>query len=214
MFVMMQFSAQALFLILVIAIAFPFGLNDVRTAQLSQGINVVWISIGFFFGWKILPDVPSRHERHKGHSLWMEGFKQVWKTSKSINRNYPHGLRWFFLGTIFGDAGANAFTVVSVVYLSDYLQMSGTQIGLIFIITLVASVPGSKIGSKITKRTNPNTSLKINLVVFSIVTFAGAFALSGPDQSYLAYVWGVMWGFILGYGKNGHCINIAFMITT
>lgn len=197
-----------------IVIAASFGFNSVHTAQLSQGINVVWISIGFFIGWKILPDVPSRHKMQEGHSLWTEGFKQVWKTSKSINRNYPHGLRWFLLATVFAEAGASAFTAVSVIYLADQLQMTGTEIGIIFFITLVASLPGSKIGSKITKRTNPNTSLKINMGVFSVVTFAGAFVLQGPDQSYLAYVWGVMWGFILGYDDNSDIIDITFMITT
>lgn len=77
--------------------------------------------------------------------------------------------------------------------------MSGTEIGIVFLTTLLASVPGSKLGSIVTNRTNPNTSWKISLSVFSIVTFGGAFALSGPDRSYLAYVWGVMWGVILGW---------------
>jgi MFS-type transporter involved in bile tolerance (Atg22 family) len=211
---MMQFTAQALFLLLVVVIAIVFGFNDVHMAQLSQGINVVWISIGFYIGWKMLPDVPSRHKMHESHSLWTEGFKQVWRTTKSINRNYPHGLRWFLLASIFFEAGSSAFTTVSVIYMDAQLQMSVTEIGIVFFITLVASVPGSKIGSKVTKRTNPNTSLKINMVVFSVVTFAGAFALSGPDRSYLAYVWGVMWGFILGYDDNSDIIDVTLMITT
>lgn len=95
--------------------------------------------------------------------------------------------------------GANAFTVVAVVFLDDHLNMSGSEIGIVFLTTLIASVPGSKLGSIVTKRTNPNTSWKICLTIFSIVTFGGAFALSGPERSYLAYVWGVMWGIILGW---------------
>ena len=114
-------------------------------------------------------------------------------------RYYPHGLRWFLLATVFAEAGANAFTVLAVVFLDDQLGMSGTQIGVVFLTTLVASVPGAKLGSFITAKTNPNTSLKINLVLFSVVTFAGAFALSGPERAYLAYVFGVFWGVILGW---------------
>lgn len=85
-FVMIQFSAQALFLIVVIAVSGGIGLNDVETGQVSQAINVVWISIGFFCGWKILPSRPSRHELPEHHSIWTEGFKQIWRTAKSINR--------------------------------------------------------------------------------------------------------------------------------
>jgi len=108
-------------------------------------------------------------------------------------------LRWFLLATVFAEAGANAFTVVAVVFLDGQLSMSGTEIGIVFLTTLIASVPGSKLGSIVTKKTNPNTSLKIDLTLFSIVTFGGSFALSGPDRAYLAYVWAVMWGVILGW---------------
>lgn len=85
-FVMLQFGAQSLFLVVVIAISGGIGLNDVQTGQLSQAINVVWISIGFFFGWKMLPSRPSRHDLPEHHSVWTEGFKQVWRTTKSIKR--------------------------------------------------------------------------------------------------------------------------------
>jgi len=83
---MLQFSAQALFLIVVIALSGGIGLDDVRTGMLSQAINVVWIFIGFFFGWKVLPSRPSRHELPDHHNIWTEGFKEVWRTAKSINR--------------------------------------------------------------------------------------------------------------------------------
>jgi MFS-type transporter involved in bile tolerance (Atg22 family) len=197
-FTMMQFSAQALYLVLVFGIAIVFDFDNVNTAQLSQGINVLWISIGFFIGWKMLPDVPSRHELQEGHSIWTEGFTQIWHTSISINRNYPHGLRWFLLSTVFAEAGANAFTVISVIFLSDHLGMNSKEIGVVFLITLVAAIPGARIGSIVIEKTDPNTSWKIVMVFFSVVTFAGSFALAGPNQSYLAYVWGTMWGFLLG----------------
>jgi MFS-type transporter involved in bile tolerance (Atg22 family) len=108
-------------------------------------------------------------------------------------------LRWFLLAVVFANAGANAFTVVAVVFLGDHLGMSGQEVGIVFLITLVASIPGSFLGSIVTKRTNPNTSWKIDLFLFSLVTFGGSFALSGPDRSYLAYVFGVLWGVILGW---------------
>lgn len=160
---------------------------------------MVWIMVGFFFGWKMLPSRGARHELPEHHSVWTEGFKEVWRTTKSINRSYPHGLRWFLLAVVFAEAGANAFTVVAVVFLDDHLDMSGIEVGIIFLTTLIASVPGAYLGSIVTKRTNPNTSWKINLVLFSLVTFAGSFVLTGPDRKYLAYIFGVLWGIILGW---------------
>jgi len=108
-FVVLQFAAQGLFLLIVIALSIGFGLDDVVTAQVSQAINTVWISVGFGIGWKILPNVPTRHELPKGQSIWTEGFKQIWRTTKGINKHYPGGLRWFLLATVFAEAGMIIF---------------------------------------------------------------------------------------------------------
>lgn len=89
---MLQFGAQALFLLVIIAVSIGIGLNDVQTGMCSQAINVVWISIGFYFGWRVLPSRPSRHELPEGHNIWTEGFKDVWRTAVKITR-YEAGAR-------------------------------------------------------------------------------------------------------------------------
>jgi len=103
-----------------------------------------------------------------------------------------------FLCSFPATKGANAFTVVSVVFLDDHLKLNGSEIGIVFLASLIATIPGAKVGSIITKRTNPNASWKLSMVTFCVMTFAGSFALK-PALSYLAYVWGALWGFILGY---------------
>lgn len=130
-----------------------------------------------------------------------------------LHSYYPTGLRWFLLASVLAEAGANAFSVLAVVFLNEQLAMSGTEIGIVFLTTLVASVPGAKLGSYyVTSKTNPNTSLKINLLVFSVVTVAAAFTLSGPDVAYLAYVYGVLWGAILGWFYSTE--NVFFSLVT
>ena len=79
-FVMLQFSAQALFLVLIIGLSLALKLNDVLTAQVSQGIDVVLLIIGFTIAWRIMPKVPKRHELPSGRSLITAGFVQNWKT--------------------------------------------------------------------------------------------------------------------------------------
>ncbi len=65
--------------------------------------------------------------------------------------------------------------------------------------TLISTIPGSALGSFIAKKTTPITSWKINLVVFSLVTVAGSFILTGPERQPVCYVFGVLWGVLLGW---------------
>jgi MFS-type transporter involved in bile tolerance (Atg22 family) len=103
-FLLIQFTAQCLFLILVGAVSLGADLDNVVTAQMSQAVNCVWIAVFFTWGWRMLPSAPARHTLHDGHSLWTEGFKQNCKTIKTIQQDYKHGLRWFLLATTFAEA--------------------------------------------------------------------------------------------------------------
>ena len=129
-----------------------------------------------------MPSVPALHPRPANKSLVRIGFSQVGQIVVGINKHYGSGLRWYFLAVIFAEAGANAFTVVAVTFMVEVLKMSGTQVGIVFLITLVTTIPGAKFGQWIAKKTNPITSWKINLVVFSAITAAGSFILTGPEM--------------------------------
>ena len=54
--------------------------------------------------------------------------------------------------------GANAFTVVAVTFMVEHLGMNSTEVGIIFLITLVSALPGSKLGETISRKTSPVTS--------------------------------------------------------
>lgn len=198
-FTMTQFGSQSAYLVVNIALSIAFDLGDVKTAQVSQGICVVWLFATFYPGWKKMPSVPKLHDRPAGKGLVRLGFSRVWQTMVGINKHYGKGLRWYFLAVAFGEAGANAFTVVAVTFMVDQLGMTGTQVGIVFLVTLLSSIPGAKIGEYISHKTCPITSWKINLVTFSAITVAGSFILTGPDRQSICYGFGVLWGLMLGW---------------
>ncbi|KAI2503704.1 Vacuole effluxer Atg22-like protein [Fragilaria crotonensis] len=105
-------------------ISILLGFNDVQT-----GIDTIWSGLAFFLGWRILQPVPSAHALPDGKTLFSQAFVQVWQTCKKINNVYGQSLRWFLLAVVFAEAAANAFTVVSAVFLADQLRMTGTEIG-------------------------------------------------------------------------------------
>jgi len=198
-FIMLQFSAQALFLVLIIGLSLALKLNDVLSAQVSQGINVVVLVIGFTIAWRMMPKVPKRHDIPPGRSLITAGFVQNFKTFIGINKHYGNGLRWFLIGCTFASAGADAFTTVSITFLSEVLKFDGTEVGIIFLIALIGTIPGSKIANIISRKTNPVTSFKCILLFFSIVTVAGSLVLSGPEMKYVAFFFALLWGVCLGW---------------
>ena len=146
-----------------------------------------------------MPAVPVLHIHPEGRILARIGFSQNWKTLKGVARHYRSGLGWYFLAVVFAEAGANAFTVVAVTFMARSLGMIGTQVGIVFLITLISTLPRSKLGQVIAERTDPITSWKINLVVFSVFTVAGSLVLTSPDRQTLCYLFGVLWGVCLGW---------------
>ena len=145
-----------------------------------------------------MPEAPATHVLPPGSSLWTIGFKQTYHTAKSIWCHYKAGLRWFLLATVFAEAASNAFTVVAVVYLTEEVDLSGNGIAIFFLVVLVASLPGSYMGSQITKRTNPNISWRLSMFSLAVVTIVGALLVDSSRQA-VAYVWGLAVGLLLGW---------------
>lgn len=197
-FTMAQFGSQMSFLFLVIVISFALGLSTVQTAQLGQAVSVVWCGLAFLIGWRLLPDAPANHVLEEGRSLLTEGFVQIYHTVKNIQANFRHGLRWYLLGIVFGEAAVNSFTVVSVIYLDEQMGLSSTQIGLFFLVTLFFSLPGSILASIVTKKLDPNRSWQLVMVLMIIVTAGGAMVVETLPNM-VAYAWGAVIGVLLGW---------------
>jgi len=197
-FVMTHFIAEISFLILIIATSLVLGLGHVVTGQLSQGVSAVWAGIGFYNGWKRLPEAPRNHILPEGHYLVTEGFVQIFRTARRINSDYKRGIRWFFLAVIFAEAAASAFSLVAVVYLGEELNMTASQIGIFFLITLAGTVPGSKIGARITARLNPKRSWTLSMVFLILYTAGGATLVAFVPQ-FVSYFWALGLGCLLGW---------------
>lgn len=208
-FTMCQFAAQAMFLVLVIAISGAIDWNAVETAHLSQGLNVGWSGIFFYLGWKILPTRPASHAIPEGKTLVTQSFVQVWQTTKKINKFYAHSLRWFLLAVVFAEAAANAFTVVSVVFLDEQIGFSTQEIGIFFLVTLIFTLPGSRLGAFVTRKTSPMISYQLSMLFLMITAIVGALILE-EGRTVVAYAWGAVIGIELGWFYPVE--NLAFSI--
>ena len=198
-FTMTQFGSQALFLFVVIILSLILGTSTVVTAQMSQSINVVWSGIFFYISWRYyFEEVPPNHDPPQDTSLFVQSFKQLWHTVKDINDQYKSGLRWYFLTLTFAEASVNAFTTLSVVYLSETTGLDSTEIGVFFFVTLVFSVPGAWLSAKITQRLNPKRSWIWCMIATSIWVAGGAYFVSILPK-FVSFLWGAGIGILLGW---------------
>lgn len=95
--------------------------------------------------------------------------------------------------------GANAFTSVAVTYLTKVLGFDGAGIGIIFIVVLASTLPGSYLGAFVSKRSTPKISILLNIFLFIGANFAGFLLMTNPDDKSIAYLFASAWGLLLGW---------------
>jgi MFS-type transporter involved in bile tolerance (Atg22 family) len=87
---------------------------------------------------------------------------------------------------------------VSVSYLKEALEFNGTQIGIMFFIVIISTIPGSLLGAFVTYQTSPPTSMKLQLTFFIIVNFFAFTVMTEAGHQGIAYYFGILWGISLG----------------
>ena len=198
-FVFIQHVSQILFLLVVIIVGIGLGLDTVESGQAGQILVTVVGTISFTWAWLFcLPECPPRRPLPEGATLWLEGFRQNWRTFQKIRRHYRKGVFWMMLSALVGEAGVTALIPVSITFLTDELKLGGIEVGIVFLFALLASLPGTFVGAWVTSRTSPRESWICNMIVWVLVTFAGAFALH-ESRAYLAYAFAILWGILLGW---------------
>lgn len=196
---MAMLVTQILYMFIVTGLSVSLALGDVETGQLGQAINVPSSGICYAFACVLFTKKGPGRQKSPNETIVSSGFKQVFRTAHVIWSNRGPTLGWFLLSVAFAESAAGALTLVAVTYLKEIMRFSGNALGLLFIIVIVFSIPGTLLGSYVTKRTCPKTSMKIQLIIFILVNTGGFFSLNGPGQEHLAYFYGALWGILLGW---------------
>jgi len=203
-FTVCQFSSMLAFLLIVLGIAQVAGLSDddIAVAQLGQSIAFVISSVTLYLAWgRLLKPRPAAHDLPEGTSVWSAGFRQLYRTSKTIMKDYK-ALKWFYLGVAFSDAGGGALLTIFVTYATDTLAFTSTESGISVVAMLLGGVPGAVAARVYTERFhNPIHSVILSTILVSIVTIISATILTEAGQQLRGYGVAVALGFGMGW-KN------------
>ena len=189
-----QFCSQLLFLLLIVLLQLSFQWSTVHTAQYSQAINTVWVTICFSASWRLMERVAPQRKLAEGQRLWSAGFQQVGRTVRMIYSKYGRTLGLYYPAVIFAESSTNAFTSISVIFLSDHIGMGSMGVGIFFMCALLAIIPGAFIGGFFTRRLNPKNSWRLALTLLVTSTVIGCFSLDRNSNTIAVYSWYVFSG--------------------
>ena len=169
--------------------------DSVKTAQFGQAFDVVVTGTYFLVAWLFLSRTGSKQQVPEGSSLLGTGFKQVFTTAKGIYDFYPRTVGLFFVAAIFADAAVAFFFTVAMMYVTEVLKFNPTQLALL----LTDTIPGCFFSNWFNKKTDPLFSVKLNLITFLAINFAGFLTLTDTSKEIYAYIAGEFWGFCIGW---------------
>lgn len=213
-FFSLQFGGEGFLLIFTVAIAMSLGLDTVKTAQLGQAFGTVWLVIAFGGAWRRFPDMPRRRTLPPGHNIFFEGFRQNWRTANAVAKQ-SSTLKWFFLVVVFAEAGSSAVLPIVLTLLTNIFKYDGTQVGISFLIALIATLPGIASNTIITRLFCPKRSAILAMVGAVTVTTAAIVHIPSMSQDlypYMGKAYCCLWGFFLGWWYASEQLLFSFLV--
>ena len=199
-----QYTGQTCFLILALVISYFLDFDSVQSARLGQSVSSIILIFCYTRAWTRLPPMPERRKLPAdSNNLVFEGFRQNYKTFVSILNNPNKTLKWFFITIIVSEAGSTSLMPIAVSYLSRVLQYGTLDVALTFLLAVIFAIPGAVINSYLSNKYNVRTSLRIIFVFLFTVTLSAPFVLQPGRGEKLGYVWGLLWGFSIGWFYSG-----------
>lgn len=168
-------------------------------AIIKQGFDTLITGAYWAVSWYYFGKRDAMTKLPEGKNLLTAGFSQVYHTAIGIKKYYPETIGYYFLGVVFSEAAVNSFTTVSITYINEVLNFDSMQTGILFLIVLFSTLPGSMFASFLTNRINVKRNIIICLFVFIAINFAAFLSLTDETHEVRAYIFGCLWGFLLGW---------------
>uniref|UniRef100_A0A7S1YC20 Major facilitator superfamily (MFS) profile domain-containing protein n=1 Tax=Grammatophora oceanica TaxID=210454 RepID=A0A7S1YC20_9STRA len=201
-FTIVQFACMVVFLMAVVAASQLFGLSEdnLATARLGMGSAAVLGVIGVNLAWfGMYESRPAMRELPEGASLWTEGFKQLYRTSRNIARNYK-GLMWFYIAVALGEAAVQSLVTIGITFMTDTLNFTSSESGLVVLCLMLGCVPGGYAsGIYIERFKRPVFGAVLACLGMTLGTIFAAVVLRKPGQQVTAYCFALVWGFFSGW---------------
>ena len=104
----------------------------------------------------------------------------------------------FLVGLAIMQGGISSFATLGVVYMSQFLDMSPTQIVLVIYLLFLIAAPSGVAAKFVLHRYGARKTFLAMIQLFIASNVAAFFALTGPSTAWRIYILTVVWGSIVG----------------
>ena len=185
-----NFAAQ--FIMGVFMLAFTLGLGpflgSVGVAVISCVAATAWIFTG---NWRALVRMDPREPGHvsaPGTSLCTSSFVSIAKTTKMLYREHPMAMRYLMCNLCGGTAVSVNISLITT-YLAVQLQMTGSKIVIVYMITMTVGAPAAYMYGPCARRCGAKFGY-IGLMLFCFAANAGLpFLINQPTEAHQNYVY-------------------------
>ncbi|EEC47125.1 predicted protein [Phaeodactylum tricornutum CCAP 1055/1] len=209
------YVSTLLFMAEVILVSRFLGTDDVGTARVSQTITALTSAPIFYLAWSSLfREKPALNEVPPGMNLLTCGIQKVCKTASQISSDFED-LKWLLLSIVFAESGMSALITISTTYMTQVLNMSSSEIGVVFFTVIIMGVPGSKFGAWIGRKfRSPLVSAKLGNLFFILFTTAASIYLRSPNDKKTVAIFGALWGLGIGWLSPTHTTAFISIMPT
>mmetsp|Transcript_26438 Transcript_26438/g.76307 ORF Transcript_26438/g.76307 Transcript_26438/m.76307 type:complete len:592 (+) Transcript_26438:308-2083(+) len=199
-FNIVMYSVQIVYVLFLIGMTYGLGLGSIDTARVAAAGAFAFAVVLFTYAWTFLfRKRPALSKVNPGDNLVNSGFKQIGRTTKKIFTRY-HSLRWFMLALLFSpEAGAGVVLSVAVTYLAVTLRMVSIEVGIVNLILLVSTIPGSLFSNWFMQKKNPLITFRYGLMFLAVTIGVTVAALDRPERKKWTYLVSVFWGLAYGW---------------
>ncbi|KAL3779005.1 hypothetical protein ACHAW5_009996 [Stephanodiscus triporus] len=195
-----QYIVQGMFTIIIIVTGTK--MTNLQTARLAAGLSCSVGVVLMGYAWTFLfRKRPKLRDVPPGSNLMTTGFKQLFRTSRVVFREYK-ALKWFMIALLFSpEAGSGVVLAIAVTFLTFFVQMTVQEIAIVSLVMLLCNIPGAFMSRKMCKVVNPLNSFRMAEVCFACTNALIAGLVTGSTQrdKNLLYLFGGLVGFSFGW---------------
>ena len=200
------------FFIICAIVTIVSGWDSVTLARFAQALSVAAGGPTLFFAYhKRYPTVKAAKVLPEGSSLYSAGVKELWTTIVDLGKTEPAVQRFLFT-IIFLDASVGGFTNLAIIYLSQQLQLSSTEIVIFILINLLSNPIGVFVHKKLARKVGHKKNFCIMIGAWIVLTILFISLIAGPEQRYGAYAFAVLYGYAFGHyypSTNGYFVSLV-----
>jgi len=199
------------YFIVVGIVQFSTSWDDVTLARFSQALASFVGGLTLFLAYRRYQPVKAVKQLEEGKNLYVAGVSELWHTITDLGKTAP-GAQRYLLATSFLAAAVGSFTNLAITYLTEQIQMNGTEIIIFILVTLISNPLGVLVHRSVSRRVGFKRSYLLVTVFFIIITALFIGIVSGPQHVNITYIFSLLYG--IGFGwyypiSNGLFVSLV-----